>query len=124
MLLNGLFMGTVMGVVQVSVQSAAGPGAAGRGRGVGAILALDRRRLRHRAGRHHAVRRAHAQKSGGRARLRGARSRAGHVAPALTVAQVAIQADIRHAFRAAFLAMAVFTTGGFFLALTNPLRRI
>jgi hypothetical protein len=38
--------------------------------------------------------------------------------------QAAIQADIAAAFRAAFLAMAAFTTAGFFLALTNPLRRI
>ena len=35
-----------------------------------------------------------------------------------------VQADIGQAFRAAFLTMAVFSTGGFFLALTNPLRRI
>jgi hypothetical protein len=38
--------------------------------------------------------------------------------------QAAIQADIREAFRAAFLTMAAFTTAGFFFALTNPLRRI
>ena len=36
----------------------------------------------------------------------------------------AIQADIAIAFRAAFLCMALFTTAGFLLALTNPLRRI
>ena len=48
-----------------------------------------------------------------------------HVGPALPPAQrAAIQADIQEAFRAAFLTMAAFTTGGFFLALTNPLRRI
>jgi hypothetical protein len=35
-----------------------------------------------------------------------------------------VQADIAEAFRAAFLLIAGFTTGGFFLALTNPLRRI
>jgi hypothetical protein len=45
--------------------------------------------------------------------------------PTLSAAQQAvIQADIAAAFRAAFLAMAAFTTAGFFLALTNPLRRI
>jgi hypothetical protein len=45
--------------------------------------------------------------------------------PVLPAAQrLAIQADIRQAFSAAFLTMAVFSTGGFFLALTNPLRRI
>ena len=47
------------------------------------------------------------------------------VGPALPAAQMAaIQVDIQEAFRAAFLTMAAFTTGGFFLALTNPLRRI
>jgi hypothetical protein len=40
------------------------------------------------------------------------------------VQQTAIQADIAEAFRVAFLAIAAFTTAGFFLALTNPLRRI
>jgi len=49
----------------------------------------------------------------------------GKVWHALPAAQQAvIQADIQDAFRAAFLTMAVFTTAGFFLALTNPLRRI
>jgi hypothetical protein len=38
--------------------------------------------------------------------------------------RVAIQADIAEAFRAAFLTIAAFTTAGFFLALTNPLRKI
>ena len=38
--------------------------------------------------------------------------------------QEAIQTDIGEAFRAAYLTMAVFTTAGFLLALTNPLRKI
>ena len=38
--------------------------------------------------------------------------------------RVAVQADIADAFRAAFLLIAGFTTCGFFLALTNPMRRI
>ena len=38
--------------------------------------------------------------------------------------RAAIAGDIASAFRAAFLLMALFTAGGFFLALTNPLRRI
>ena len=61
--------------------------------------------------------------SGPRVRDHGqARARVG---PGLPPAQLAIvQADIGQAFRAAFLTMAVFSTGGFFLALTNPLRRI
>jgi hypothetical protein len=45
--------------------------------------------------------------------------------PVLPAAQrIAIQTDIRQAFGVAFLTMAVFSTAGFFLALTNPLRRI
>ena len=47
------------------------------------------------------------------------------LAPSLAPAQrAAIQADIAGAFGAAFLTMAAFSTAGFFLALTNPLRRI
>ena len=48
-----------------------------------------------------------------------------HVGPPLSASELtAIQTDIVEAFRAAFMLMAVFTAGGFFLALTNPLRRI
>jgi hypothetical protein len=38
--------------------------------------------------------------------------------------RVAIQGDIADAFRAAFLTIAAFTAAGFFLALTNPLKKI
>ncbi len=123
MLLSGLFMGTVMGVVQVSVQSAAGQARLGEAaasvqfsRSIGAafgtalvatilfgVLTI---------------------KSPEAAQVFAATIQSREVAPTLTAAQVAIQADIRQAFSAAFLAMAMFTTGGFFLALTNPLRRI
>jgi hypothetical protein len=44
--------------------------------------------------------------------------------PLLPDERAAIQADIAEAFRAAFLTMAAFTTAGFFLAVTNPLKRI
>jgi predicted MFS family arabinose efflux permease len=88
LLLHGLFMGTVMGVVQVTVQSASGP-----------------RRL-------------------GEAAASVQFSRATGVAPDLSAAPRAIQADIADAFRAAFLSIAVFTTAGFWLALSIPLRRI
>jgi hypothetical protein len=48
-----------------------------------------------------------------------------NAAPALRSDHLAvIQADIAVAFRAAFLLMAGFTLTGFFLALTNPMRRI
>jgi hypothetical protein len=49
----------------------------------------------------------------------------GNVGPALAGPQgAAIQADIREAFRAAFLLIAAFTAVGFILALSHPLRRI
>ena len=38
--------------------------------------------------------------------------------------RAAIKTDITDAFRTAFLLIAGFTTAGFFLALTHPLRRI
>ncbi len=125
LLWNGLFMGTVMGVVQVSVQSAAGSVRLGEAaasvqfsRSIGAALgtaligtvlfvALSLRNpevvpvftaiLEHGPG----------------------------AAPALPAAQqAASQADIREAFRIAFLSIAAFAAIGFFLALTNPMRRI
>ena len=124
LLLSGLFMGTVMGVVQVSVQSAAGQARLGEAaasvqfsRSIGAafgtamvatilfgVLAI---------------------KSPEAARVFAAMIQTRHVTPGLPgLEQLAIQADIREAFRTAFLTMAGFTTAGFFLALTNPLRRI
>ena len=124
MLLSGLFMGTVMGVVQVSVQSAAGQARLGEAaasvqfsRSIGAAFgtALVATILFGML----------AIKSPEAAHVFAAMIESRQVAPALTRrAELAIQADIREAFRAAFLTMAVFTTGGFFLALTNPLRRI
>jgi hypothetical protein len=49
----------------------------------------------------------------------------GQVASALTPDRLAaVQADIADAFRAAFLAIAGFTTIGLCLALSIPLRRI
>jgi EmrB/QacA subfamily drug resistance transporter len=125
LLLIGLFMGTVMGVVQVSVQSAAGQLRLGEAaasvqfsRSIGAafgtalvatvlfaVLTLKDPQ----AARVFATMVEHAK----------------HVGPALTpIEQAAIQTDIADAFRAAFLLIAAFTTAGFFLALTNPLRRI
>jgi hypothetical protein len=125
LLLIGLFMGTVMGVVQVIAQSASGPLRLGEAaasvqfsRSIGAafgtalvatllfaILAI----------RNPEAARIFASMVEHRRQL----------APSLPpVQQAAIQADIAQAFRAAFLLMAVFTTAGFFLALTNPLRRI
>ena len=50
LLCNGLFMGTVMGVVQVTRAKRRRPGAPRRSGRLGAVFAFDRRRLRHRAG--------------------------------------------------------------------------
>lgn len=124
LLCNGLFMGTVMGVVQVSVQSAAGQLRLGEAaasvqfsRSIGAAFgtALVATVLF----AYLAIRNPEA------ARIFATMVKHAHVGPALLPDQrAAIQADIQEAFRAAFLTMAAFTTGGFFLALTNPLRRI
>jgi MFS family permease len=125
LLFTGLFMGTVMGVVQVSVQSAAGQLRLGEAaasvqfsRSIGAafgtalvatllfaVLALRNPN----AAAVFAAMVEHSPDAGA----------------TLTQGQRAdIQDDIADAFRAAFLLMAAFTTGGFFLALTNPMRRI
>jgi EmrB/QacA subfamily drug resistance transporter len=124
LLWNGLFMGTVMGVVQVSVQSAAGPLRLGEAaasvqfsRSIGAafgtavvatVLFGMLTILNPEA-----------------ARVFAMMIQQQHAVTGLPPQQLAaIQADIAIAFRAAFLCMALFTTAGFLLALTNPLRRI
>lgn len=125
LLLIGLFMGTVMGVVQVTVQNAAGAMRLGEAaasvqfsRSIGAAFgtALVGTVLFG----YLAIKNPEA------ARIFAALAEHGRVsAPVLTAAQrAAVQQDIAEAFRAAFLLMAAFTTGGFFLALTNPMRRI
>jgi EmrB/QacA subfamily drug resistance transporter len=125
LLLNGLFMGTVTGVVQVSVQSAAGAlrlgeaaasvqfsrsiGAAFGTALVGTLLFAFLAIKNPEAARIFSLMVEHGIKS----------------APSLTPDQRAvIQSDIAQAFRAAFLLMAAFTASGCLLALTNPLRRI
>ncbi|HEY2136970.1 MAG TPA: MFS transporter [Xanthobacteraceae bacterium] len=125
LLWNGLFMGTVMGVVQVTVQSDSGPLRLGEaaasvqfsrsigaafGTAIVATLLFGVLTLKN----PEAARVFASMVENGR-----------HLAPTLpSVQQTAIQADIAEAFRVAFLAIAAFTTAGFFLALTNPLRRI
>ena len=125
LLWNGLFMGTVMGVVQVTVQSASGPRRLGEAaasvqfsRSIGAafgtalvatvlfaVLALRNPE----AARIFAVMVEHG----------------GNAAVPVPAAQLAaIQGDITVAFRAAFLLTAGFTALGFCLALTHPMRRI
>jgi EmrB/QacA subfamily drug resistance transporter len=125
LLWNGLFMGTVMGVVQVTVQSASGPLRLGEAaasvqfsRSIGAAFgtALVTSVL-------FAVL---SIKNPEAARLFATMTEHGaYVASNLSAAQQAdIQADIAEAFRFAFLSIAAFTTVGFLLALSIPLRRI
>ena len=125
LLLTGLFMGTVMGVVQVSVQSAAGQMRLGEAaasvqfsRSIGAAfgtalvatLLFGMLAIRNPdAAAVFAAMVEHAKNAG---------------ATLSADQRTAIAGDIASAFRAAFLLMALFTAGGFFLALTNPLRRI
>jgi EmrB/QacA subfamily drug resistance transporter len=125
MLWNGLFTGTVMGVVQVTVQAASGPlrlgeaaasvqfsrsiGAAFGTALVAAVLFAVLSSKNPESARAFATMVEH-----GRA-----------LAPSLPAEQrAAIQADIASAFSAAFFTIAAFTTVGFFLALSNPLKRI
>jgi EmrB/QacA subfamily drug resistance transporter len=125
LLWNGLFMGTVMGVVQVTVQSVSGPkmlGAAAASvqfsRSVGAAFgtALVAAVL-------FSVLSASDPEA---ARLFGAVVERGPAAMAdISPAQRAsVEAEIAGAFRAAFLTIALFTGAGFLLALSIPLRRI
>jgi EmrB/QacA subfamily drug resistance transporter len=125
LLCSGLFMGTVMGVVQVTVQSAAGPLRLGEAaasvqfsRSIGAALgtALVAALLFSTL----SIRNSEAAHVFAMMVEQGAH----FASPLPSAQQVVVQADIREAFRVAFLTMAVFTAGGFFLALTNPMRRI
>jgi len=125
LLWNGLFMGTVMGVVQVTVQSESGPLKLGEAaasvqfsRSIGAAFgtALVTAIL-------FAVL---ATKSPEAARAFSTMvEHGGGLASAPAPDRLAaVQADIADAFRAAFLAIAGFTTIGLGLALSIPLRRI
>jgi EmrB/QacA subfamily drug resistance transporter len=123
LLWNGLFMGTVMGVVQVTVQSAAGAAHLGEAaasvqfsRSIGAafgtalvatVLFAFLAMRNPDAARVFAIMVEHGQ------------------TPALDAVQrAAIRADIVDAFRAGFMLMALFTAVGCVLALTNPMRKI
>jgi EmrB/QacA subfamily drug resistance transporter len=126
LLWNGLFMGTVMGVVQVTVQTASGPLRLGEGaasvqfsRSIGAafgtavVAAVLFSTLSMRNPEAANLLTAMAENGG--------RIPSGGLAPAV---QASALADIAEAFRAAFLAVAGFTTAGLILAATIPMRRI
>jgi predicted MFS family arabinose efflux permease len=125
LLWNGLFMGTVMGVVQVTVQSASGVlrlgeaaasvqfsrsiGAAFGTALVGAVLFTALSMKNPEIGHLFATMVEHG----------------GQLASSLpSTQQAAVHAMIADAFRAAFLSIAAFTTLGCVLALTIPLRRV
>jgi EmrB/QacA subfamily drug resistance transporter len=125
LLWNGLCMGTVMGVVQVTVQTASGPLQLGEAaasvqfsRSIGAAFGTATVAA--------VLFAVLSMKNPEAARLFAALAEhGGHLAMApLPAAEAAVQADIAEAFRAAFLAVAAFTTAGFLLALAIPLRRI
>ncbi|MFA6267110.1 MAG: MFS transporter [Pseudolabrys sp.] len=125
LLVNGLAMGTVMGVVQVSVQNAAGQLRLGEAaasvqfsRSIGAafgtalvatVLFAVLTIRNPQAATVFTAMVEHARSAG----------------IGLSADQhAAIDGDIAVAFRAAFLVMALFTTCGFFLSITNPQKRI
>jgi EmrB/QacA subfamily drug resistance transporter len=122
LLWNGLFMGTVMGVVQVTVQSASGPQRLGQAaasvqfsRSIGAAFgtALVAAVLFS----------VLSIKNPEAARVFAAMTQQAADA-ASTIQPADIVTAITESFRVAFLAIAAFTTAGFFLALSIPLRRI
>jgi EmrB/QacA subfamily drug resistance transporter len=125
LLLNGLFMGTVMGVVQVVVQNAAGISALGAAaasvqlsRSLGAVVGT--------AIVGTVLFATLALSDPGSASLFAAMVRRGPEAIlGLSSAQRAlIEADIARAFRAAFLAIAAFAALGTLIAWSIPARRL
>jgi EmrB/QacA subfamily drug resistance transporter len=125
LLVVGAAMGTVMGVVQVSVQTVAGQARLGEAaasvqfsRSIGAAFGTALVAT--------ALFATLALKNPDAAKAFAAMvEHAKHAGPVLSAVQeAAIQTDIAEAFRVAFLAIAAFTAIGFVLALTNPLKRI
>jgi EmrB/QacA subfamily drug resistance transporter len=125
LLWNGLFMGTVMGVVQVTVQFASGPMRLGEAaasvqfsRSIGAafgtalVTAVLFAVL--------SIKNPEAADLFANMTKQGARV----VSNLTPIQQADIQTAIAEAFRIAFLSIAAFTAAGFFLALSIPLRRI
>jgi MFS family permease len=121
----GLFMGTVMGVVQVTVQYAAGSMRLGEAaasvqfsRSIGAAFGTALVTA--------ALFAVLSMKNPEAARLFAAMTEHGaHLPSNLPASQQAdVQAVIADAFRIAFLSIAAFTGAGFFLALSIPVRRI
>jgi EmrB/QacA subfamily drug resistance transporter len=125
LLWNGVFMGTVMGVVQVTVQSASGQARLGEAaasvqfsRSIGAAFGTALVAFLLFA----ALSLKNPQAAAAFARMV---EEAGNAGPVLSGPQAAAMlADITAAFRAAFLLMAGFTALGCLVALFHPLRRL
>jgi EmrB/QacA subfamily drug resistance transporter len=123
--LNALFMGTVMGVVNVTVQSAAGPRMLGAAAGsvqfsrsvgasigtaiVGAVLFLSLALTDQRAAALFGSMLEHGPDILSQLDLEG---------------QKVVAQEIAHAFRAAFLTVSLFTASALVLAWINPARRV
>jgi len=125
LLWNGLFMGTVMGVVQVTVQSAAGTMRLGEAaasvqfsRSIGAAFGTAL------VGTMLFGWLAISNPDAARAFATMVQHVGGDAPPLSAAQRAAILPDIVSAFRAGFLLMAAFTAGGLLLAATNPLRRL
>ena len=122
---TAIFMGTVMGVVQVTIQSAAGPGKLGAGaatvqfsRALGAALGT--------AVVGSVLFAALAAQNPEAASVFASllQGDVGHLARLSAVASAAVQSEIADAFRASFLTIAGFAALALILAWSIPLRRI
>ncbi|MDB5593794.1 MAG: transporter [Hyphomicrobiales bacterium] len=125
LILNSFSLGSVMGVVQVTVQTAAGPRALGQAassvqlsRSVGAAVGT--------AAIGTVLFATLAWRDPEASRLFGAILQTGPSALDLLTPdrRLAVTDEIANAFRAAFLTLALFTAAGSFLAWTNPMRRV
>jgi EmrB/QacA subfamily drug resistance transporter len=125
LILNSFSMGSVMGVIQVTVQTAAGPRALGKAassvqlsRSVGASLGT--------AIIGTILFATLAWRDPEAASLFGAILQSGPAAlQALTPdRQAIVTGEVAHSFKAAFLTLACFTTIGSLLAWSNPMRRV
>lgn len=123
--LNSLFMGSVMGVVQVTTQTAAGPKMLGASaaavqfsRSIGA--ALGTALLGALLFAHLRASDPEAAALFGRALELGPEAFAG-IADAR---RAVLQREVADAFRLAFLALGIFTSVGMILAWSNPMRRV
>ncbi len=122
--ITAIFMGTVMGVVQVTIQTAAGRRMLGAASG-SSVRAQRRRILRRGAVRRRALRDSGGQRANGWRAVRADPSeRAGLCRSARPAGNAALNAVVARGFSNAFLSLAFFTAIGSLLAWINPQRRV